>query len=72
MGEVAEKDRRKAMTPEKRIAELERALRVIHTWASYDKEQYEKHGHNPGLLNLDYVIDLCEKALKGYYPTKKG
>ena len=47
----------------KEIERLRSALKVIYTWAAYDREQ--------GLLTEDralhnkHVIELCEKALNG-------
>ena len=55
--------RRGEYVAHKEIERLRSALKVIYTWAAYDREQ--------GLLTEDralhnkHVIELCEKALNG-------
>lgn len=41
-----------------RMEHLERALKVIRTWAACE----QKYGHSP---DPDAVIELCDKALDG-------
>jgi len=45
---------------EYRYQQMEQALKVIHTWASFDLEG--KYPDLPELVPV-YVINLCDKAL---------
>lgn len=50
----------KKQKPDKRIEAMERALKVIHTWAAFDLEG--KYPNNKALLP-ENVVKLCDEAL---------
>ena len=46
---------------DRHINDMQRALKVIYTWASFD---YDCHINTEGhALDNKHVMDLCEKAL---------
>lgn len=50
-------------TSAKKIADMQRTLKVIYTWASFD---FEKGISTEGrALDNKHVMDLCEKVLNG-------
>lgn len=48
-------------TVQKEIKNLRTALKVIYTWASFDKDQGIITEHHA--LNGKHVMELCERAL---------
>lgn len=51
----------KAITVNKEIESLRTALKVIYTWASFDKDRGVITDHHA--LNGKHVMELCEKTL---------
>jgi len=47
---------------QKRIEEIESALKVIYTWASFDIENLSKN--YPPSLKAEHVVKLCDRVLK--------
>lgn len=55
---LSEREKRRKKATAKKIENLRSALKVIHTWASFDRYQgIRTDGH---ALNSEHVINICE------------